>query len=270
MVFTLSVRSFQMPATSGTSAWPPSLPSTPTSRDTLFTSAENIFRESTIRLIVVESSSTSPPFSSSDIFLERSPFATAVVTAAISLTWVVRLLAMWFTLSVRSFQVPETFGTLACPPSLPSTPTSRATWVTCSAKIFKLSSVRLITSAIARKSPVTVRLNLSSSLPAAILFKMRLTSSTGLAIASIRILMLSIRSFHTPLAALNSARASRLPSIPPTLEIRDTSVLTPPIISTMVLYASASSANLSLRSFARRTEISPSRKAFKANIKRSN
>src|SRR5436309_1844286 len=34
MEFTLSVRSFQVPATPGTSAWPPNLPSVPTSRAT--------------------------------------------------------------------------------------------------------------------------------------------------------------------------------------------------------------------------------------------
>ena len=36
---TLSVRSFQVPATPGTCAWPPSLPSVPTSRATRVTSA---------------------------------------------------------------------------------------------------------------------------------------------------------------------------------------------------------------------------------------
>ena len=35
---TVSVRSFQVPATPGTSAWPPSLPSVPTSRATRVTS----------------------------------------------------------------------------------------------------------------------------------------------------------------------------------------------------------------------------------------
>ena len=35
MKLTLSVRSFQVPATPGTRAWPPSLPSTPTSRATV-------------------------------------------------------------------------------------------------------------------------------------------------------------------------------------------------------------------------------------------
>ena len=46
------------------------------------------------------------------IFLDRSPFATAVVTSAMLRTWAVRLPAMKLTLSVRSFQVPDTPSTL--------------------------------------------------------------------------------------------------------------------------------------------------------------
>ena len=41
MKFTLSVRSFQTPLTPRTSAWPPSLPSVPTSRATRVTSEAN-------------------------------------------------------------------------------------------------------------------------------------------------------------------------------------------------------------------------------------
>ncbi len=68
------------------------------------------------------------------IFLVRSPRATAVVTSAMLRTWPVRFDAIELTLSVRSFQVPPTPGTWACPPSLPSVPTSRATRVTSLAK----------------------------------------------------------------------------------------------------------------------------------------
>ena len=64
------------------------------------------------------------------IFLERSPLATAVVTSAMLRTWPVRLPAMPLTLSVRSFQTPATPRTWAWPPSRPSEPTSRATRVT--------------------------------------------------------------------------------------------------------------------------------------------
>ena len=78
-------------------------------------------------------SSSISPFTSAVIFLDRSPLATAVVTSAMLRTWPVRLPAMKFTESVRSFQVPDTPSTLAWPPSLPSVPTSRATRVTSSA-----------------------------------------------------------------------------------------------------------------------------------------
>ena len=56
MKFTESVRSFQVPATSRTSAWPPSLPSVPTSRATRVTSAANERSWSTIVLTVSFSS----------------------------------------------------------------------------------------------------------------------------------------------------------------------------------------------------------------------
>ena len=107
MPLTLSVRSFHVPETSATSAWPPRMPSVPTSRETLVTSEEKALRRSTMRLIVFFISSISP-LASAVIFWERSPLATAVVTWAMFRTWVVRLLAMPLTFSVKSFQTPET------------------------------------------------------------------------------------------------------------------------------------------------------------------
>ena len=101
----------------------------PTSRATRVTSAENARSWSTIVLIVSLSWSTSPR-TSTVIFFERSPVATAVVTSAMLRTWSVRLPASVFTLSVRSFQTPLTPSTFAWPPSLPSVPTSLATRVT--------------------------------------------------------------------------------------------------------------------------------------------
>ncbi len=127
--FTLSVRSFHVPETPATSAWPPSSPSVPTSRATRVTSEANLESWSTIVLMVPFSSAISP-WASTVISLLRLPLATAVVTSAMFLTCEVRLLAMEFTLSVRSFHVPETPFTLAWPPSFPSVPTSRATLVT--------------------------------------------------------------------------------------------------------------------------------------------
>ena len=127
--FTESVKSFHVPATPGTLAWPPSLPSVPTSRATRVTSPANALSWSTMVLMVSFSCRISP-LTFTVIFFERSPFAIAVATSAMLRTWPVRLLAMKFTLSVRSFQVPPTPGTCACPPSFPSVPTSRATRVT--------------------------------------------------------------------------------------------------------------------------------------------
>ena len=57
MKLTLSVRSFHVPATPFTSAWPPSLPSVPTSRATRVTSAAKRDSWSTIVLMVFLSSS---------------------------------------------------------------------------------------------------------------------------------------------------------------------------------------------------------------------
>ena len=129
MALTESVRSFHVPATPRTSAWPPSLPSVPTSRATRVTSPANELSWSTIVLSVFFSSRISP-FTSTVIFLERSPLATAVATSAMLRTWPVRFEAIELTLSVRSFHVPATPRTSAWPPSLPSVPTSRATRVT--------------------------------------------------------------------------------------------------------------------------------------------
>ena len=70
--FTLSVRSFHVPATPFTSAWPPSFPSVPTSRATRVTSDANERSWSTIVLMVFFSSRISP-CTSTVIFFERSP-----------------------------------------------------------------------------------------------------------------------------------------------------------------------------------------------------
>ena len=51
------------------------------------------------------------PRTSTVIFFDRSPLATAIVTSAMLRTWSVRFDAIELTLSVRSFQVPATPGT---------------------------------------------------------------------------------------------------------------------------------------------------------------
>ena len=80
----------------------------------------------------------------------------AVDTSAMLRTWVVRLLAIELTLSVRSFQVPATPRTSAWPPSRPSVPTSRATRVTSEAKALSWSTIVLMVSFSCRISPLTL------------------------------------------------------------------------------------------------------------------
>ena len=129
IALTESVTSFHVPATPGTTAWPPSFPSVPTSRATRVTSEAKDRNWSTMVLMASLSWRISPR-TSTVILRKRSPLATAVATSAMFRTWPVRLLAIELTESVRSFHVPATPGTWACPPSLPSVPTSRATRVT--------------------------------------------------------------------------------------------------------------------------------------------
>ena len=64
-------------------------------------------------VLMVFLSSRISPRASTVIFWDRSPLATAVVTWAMLRTWSVRLSAMEFTLSVRSFHVPATPRTSA-------------------------------------------------------------------------------------------------------------------------------------------------------------
>ncbi|CAM4529068.1 hypothetical protein COEX109129_42600 [Corallococcus exiguus] len=110
--FTLSVRSFHVPAAPGTWAWAPSLPSTPTVRATLVTCCANTLSVSVMLFSVAPSAAISP-CDGTISFWVRSPLATAVTTFTMPRTCVVRLDAMKFTLSVRSFHVPDTPDTAA-------------------------------------------------------------------------------------------------------------------------------------------------------------
>ena len=58
-------------------------------------------------------------------------------------------------MSVRSFQVPPTPVTWACPPSFPSVPTSRATRVTSEANELSWSTIVLMVFFSSRISPCT-------------------------------------------------------------------------------------------------------------------
>ena len=219
---TLSVRSFQVPATPGTAAWPPSLPSVPTSRATRLTSEANAFSWSTIVLMVFFSSRISP-FTSTVILRERSPRAMAVATSAMLRTWPVRFEAIELTESVRFFHVPATPGTTACPPSLPSVPTSRATRVTSEANPLSWSTIVLMVSFSSRISPLTSTVILRERSPRAT----AVVTSAMLRTWAVRFapiaLTESVRSFHVPATSGTSARPPSLPSVPTSRATRLTS-----------------------------------------------
>ena len=222
MKLTLSVRSFHTPDTPRTCAWPPSLPSVPTSRATRVTSSANADSWSTMVLMVVLSSRISPRASTS-IFLLRSPLATAVVTWAMLRTWPVRLPAMKLTLSVRSFQTPDTPRTYAWPPSLPSVPTSRATRVTSSANADSWSTMVLMvvfSSRISPRASTSIFLLRSPLATAVVTWAMLRTWPVRLPAMK---LTLSVRSFHTPDTPRTCAWPPSLPSVPTSRATRVTS-----------------------------------------------
>ena len=222
MVLTESVRSFHVPATPGTTACTPSRPSVPTSRATRVTSEANERSCSTIVLMVSLSCRISPR-TSTVIFLERSPLATAMVTSAMLRTWPVRFEAIELTLSVRSFQVPATPGTAAWPPSLPSVPTSRATRVTSEAKAESCSTIVLMVSFSCRISPRTSTVIFFERSPRA----MAVATSAMLRTWPVRFeameLTLSVRSFHVPPTPGTCAWPPSLPSVPTSRATRVTS-----------------------------------------------
>ncbi len=224
IAFTESVRSFQVPATPGTMACPPSLPSVPTSRATRVTSEAKDRSWSTMVLMASFNCRISPR-TSTVIFLERSPLATAIVTSAILRTWPVRLLAIELTLSVRSFQTPVTSGTWAWPPSLPSVPTSRATRVTSEVNTPSCLIMVLTILADCRNSPPSGRPSTSSFTvcrrsPWATAATARVTSRVGQSRSSINVLTEPSMSAQHPLASANLTRCRVLPSRPTTWPTR--------------------------------------------------
>ena len=234
MKLTLSVRSFHVPPTPFTSAWPPSFPSVPTSRATRVTSDAKDDSWSTIVLIVFFNSSTSPR-TSTVIFLDRSPLATAVVTSAMFRTCVVRLFAMKFTLSVRSFHVPPTPFTWAWPPSFPSVPTSRATRVTSDAKDESWSTIVLIVFFSSRISPRTSTVIFLVKSPRATAVVTSAMFRTWLVRFDAIEFTLSVRSFHVPATPRTSAWPPSFPSVPTSRATRVTSEANDESWSTIVL-----------------------------------
>ena len=214
MKFTESVRSRQVPETPGTAAWPPRRPSPPTSRATRVTSSANAESWSTIVFTVIFSSASSPR-TSTVIFWLRSPRATAVVTWAMLRTWLVRLLAIEFTESVRSFHVPATPGTSAWPPRMPSLPTSRATRVTWAAKAESWSTMTLTVLFSSASSPFTSTVIFWLRSPRATAVVTWAMSRTWAVRLSAIELTDSVRSFHRPATPGTSAWPPRIPRCPP-------------------------------------------------------
>src|SRR5438034_784741 len=213
MKLTLSVRSFQVPATPFTSAWPPSFPSVPTSRATRVTSAAKDESWSTIVLMVFFNSRISP-FTSTVIFFERSPFATAVVTAAMLRTWAVKLPAMKFTLSVKSFHVPATPRTSSWQQRRAAVPTSRATRVTSDANELSWSTIVLIVFFSSRISPFTSTVIFFERSP----FATAVVTAAMLRTWAVRLpamrFTLSVKSFHVPATPRTSACPPSSPALP--------------------------------------------------------
>jgi len=230
---TLSVRSFQIPATPATRAWPPRVPSVPTSRATRVTSSAKADNWSTMVFRVSASAATSP-CASMVIFLDRSPPATAVATWAILRTWKVRLLAMKLTFSARSRQIPETPLTRACPPRMPSVPTSRATRVTSSANTDSWSTMVLTVVTSSRISPrasTVIFLDRSPLATAVVTSAMLRTWPVRLSAMK---LTLSVRSFQVPDTPGTTACPPSVPSVPTSRATRVTSSANPDSWSTMV------------------------------------
>ena len=126
-----------------------------------------VSRRLAIIVLMLSLSSATSPLASTWIERVRSPWVTAVATSAMARTWVVRLPASRLTLSVRSRHEPAAPGTLAWPPSRPSTPTSRATLMTCSAKVASVSVMLLMVSASAATSPLACTVSFWRRLPSA-------------------------------------------------------------------------------------------------------
>ncbi len=141
-----------------------------------------------------------------------------------SLTWAVSRYAIVLTESVRSRHEPDMPRTRACPPSLPSVPTSLATRVTSSVNVDSWSTRLLTVRPTFRNSPrsgcpfpsgACVRNSIRGDRsPSATADSTRLTSETGRTRSSTRAFELSIAVDHEPSQAPVSSRSVSFPSRP--------------------------------------------------------
>ena len=209
------------------------------------------------------------PRTSTVIFFDRSPFATAIVTSAMLRTWAVRFEAIELTLSVRSFHTPVTSRTCAWPPSLPSVPTSRATRVTSEVNTLSCLIIVLTISAERRNSPLSGRPSTSSCTvcsrsPWATAAIARVTSVVGQSRSSISVLTDDSISPHAPSERPKRTRWRVLPSRPTTWPTRSSWRAIRWLAATISLKVSATLPMMPMRSPAMRTEKSPTRIACNA------
>jgi hypothetical protein len=209
------------------------------------------------------------PRTSTVIFLERSPLATAIVTSAMLRTCAVRLEAMELTLSVRSFHTPVTSRTCAWPPSLPSVPTSRATRVTSDVNTLNCLIIVFTMVAERRNSPWSGRPSTSSRTvcnrsPCATAETARVTSVVGHRRSSIRVLTEFSISPQAPCDQPNFTRWRVLPSRPTTWPTRSSCCAMRSLAATISLKLSAILPRRPTWFPGMRTEKSPTRMACKA------
>ena len=128
MRLTLSVRSFQVPATPRTRAWPPRLPSVPTSRATRVTSEAKEPSWPTMVFTVLPMRRNSPrkgrPSISSCMVCDRSPRATLPITRETSIVGCTRSPISELTEFTQECQPPLAPGRSPRWPILPSLPTA--------------------------------------------------------------------------------------------------------------------------------------------------
>ncbi len=182
-------------------------------------------------------------------------------------TWLVRLLAIELTLSVKSFQVPATAGTKAWPPSLPSVPTSRATRVTSAAKASSCFTMALTVLAAARNWPWRGRPSASSATvwvksPWATAPITRAMSVVGRTRSSIRPLIASMLAFQAPPCSPTDTRSASRPFLPTASLTRRISRVRDACCSMMPFSSSAILPCRPVQSSGRRTEKSPRFMAF--------
>ena len=204
------------------------------------------------------------PRTSTVIFFDKSPLATAMVTSAMLRTCAVRLDAIELTLSVRSFHTPVTPPTWAWPPSLPSVPTSRATRVTSEVNTLSCLIIVLTISADRRNSPFsgrpsTSRLTVRSRSPCATAAMARVTSVVGHSRSSISELTEDSISPQAPSESPKRTRCRVLPSRPTTWPTRSSWPAMRSLVATISLKVSAILPMMPTRSPAMRTEKLPTR-----------